>query len=124
MTIREAIAGIDERKPNAIPDSIKIRWLEALDWEIYREVILTHREPGAEFSGYPESLTREESPTLLAPPPYDSMYLYCLESHMDYENGEIARYNNSAAMFRAVYDAYRNWYNRTHSPLSAPVRYY
>ena len=56
--------------------------------------------------------------------PYDSMYLYCLESHIDYENGETGRFNNSNAMFRAVFDAYRNWYNRTHRPLARAVRFY
>lgn len=126
MTIQEAITGIDERKPNTIPVSSKLRWLEELDWELFRDVLLTHEGEVPEFAGYPIGLAQEgrETTVLLAPAPYDSMYLYCLESHIDYENGETGRYNNSNAMFRAVFDAYRNWYNRTHTPLSGAVRFF
>ena len=126
MTIQEAIAGIDERKPNTVPEETKLRWLEELDWEIFRDVLLTHAGTVPEFTGYPGDMSQEdrEAAVLLAPAPYDSMYLYCLESHIDYENGETGRFNNSNAMFRAVFDAYRNWYNRTHRPLARAVRFY
>ena len=89
-------------------------------------MLLTHAGTVPEFTGYPGDMSQEdrEAAVLLAPAPYDSMYLYCLESHIDYENGETARYNNSNAMFRTVFDAYRNWYNRTHKPLSGTVRFY
>ena len=126
MTIQEAIAGIDGRKPNTVPEETKLRWLEELDWEIFRDVLLTHQGPVPEFTGYPENMSREdrEATPLLAPAPYDSMYLYCLESRIDYENGELGRFNNSNAMFRTVFDAFRNWYNRTHRPLSGAARFY
>ena len=126
MTIQEAIAAIDEQKPNTVPAASKLRWLGELDWEIYRDVLLTHEGNVPEFTGYPQDMSQEDRKTtvLLAPAPYDSMYLYCLESHIDYENGETGRVNNSNAMFRAVFDAYRNWYNRTHRPLARAVRFY
>lgn len=126
MTVQEAIAGIDERKPNTVPVSWKLRWLEELDWEIFRDVLATHAGGAPVFAGYPGDMTQgeRESTALLAPAPYDSMYLYCLESRIDYENGELGRFNNSNAMFRAVFDAYRNWYNRTNKPLAGAARYY
>ena len=126
MTIQEAIARIDEQKPNTVPAASKLRWLGELDWEIYRDVLLTHEGNVQEFTGYPQDMSQEDQKTtvLLAPAPYDSMYLYCLESRIDYENGELGRFNNSNAMFRTVFDAFRNWYNRTHRPLSGAARFY
>ena len=47
-----------------------------------------------------------------------------LECQIDYANAEFGKYNNSAAMFQAEYDAFANWYNRTHKPKGTRIRYF
>ena len=95
MTIREALNGIDGLKPNTYDESVKVAWLSALDMRIHQEIVLTHaHEAGEEsFSGYTEQT--DEDTELLVEAPYDELYLYYLESKIDYGNGEMGKYNNS-----------------------------
>lgn len=123
MTLREAIARADALRPNGFSYAQKLAWLSALDGAVTAEVINTHE--GGEwvrFSGYTESTPPETA--LLIPPPYDEAYLRHLEAQMDYANGEFDRYNNSNAMYSAVYGAFVSFYNRTHMPCGEKKRYY
>jgi hypothetical protein len=60
---------------------------------------------------------------LIAQPPYDRLYVMYLFSQIDFHNAEIARYNNSLAMFGASYQDFSAWYNRTHMPLQKEAVY-
>lgn len=123
MTIMEAINRIDSLKPNTYSQVEKIRALSTLDGLIKENIINTHE--GAEevvFGGYTEetSLTTE----LLVPAPYDEIYLYWLESKIDYWNGETGRYNNSINMYNSVYAEYEKNYNRTHMPKGKKFKFF
>ena len=113
MTIIEAINKVDELKPNSYTQPDKIRWPSNLDGTIKTEIIDTHE--GGEmviFDGYNGDTSDDTE--LLVKAPYDDLYLYWLESRMDYYNGEYGRYNNTLAMFNAAYSAYESFYNRAH----------
>ena len=113
MTIIEAINKVDELKPNSYTKLDKIRWLSNLDGTIKTEIIDTHEDGEMViFDGY-NSDTSEDT-ELLVKAPYDDLYLYWLESRMDYYNAEYGRYNNTLAMFNADYSAYESFYNRAH----------
>ena len=124
MTIHEAITRIDDRKPNgySVPD--KVRWLNNIDRAVKTEIIDTHAgyEDYADFAGY--DADTDVTTELIAPAPYDEMYIYWLEAMIDYADGEYARYNNTAAMYAEAYKAFRNYYNSTHEPLSARMSYF
>lgn len=123
MTLREAIARADALRPNGFSYAQKLAWLSALDGAVTAEVINTH-EGGewVQYTEYTESTPPET--VLLIPPPYDEAYLRHLEAQMDYANGEFDRYNNSNAMYSAVYGAFVSFYNRTHMPRGEKKRYY
>lgn len=113
MTIIEAINKVDELKPNSYTQLDKTRWLSNLDGTIKTEIIDTHEDGEMViFDGY-NSDTSEDT-ELLVKSPYDDLYLYWLESRMDYYNAEYGRYNNTLAMFNAAYSAYESFYNRAH----------
>lgn len=125
MTIIEAITKSEASRPGLASDADKIRWLSALDGRIKCEVINTREgyEWAIPFVGYCE----EEDPAtqLLVPHPYDELYLRYLEAQIDYESGEIARYNNAAAAFAAAYNDFLSYYHRTHAPRGAyRLRYF
>jgi hypothetical protein len=123
MTIFEAITKINEIKPNSYPQSVKIGWLDTLDRTVKGKIIDTHE--GAEavkFEGYTEDT--DLSTQLLIPAPYDEVYVFWLESKIDYSNGEYGRYNNTVAMFNTAYAEFDRYYNRTHMPIGEKLKFF
>jgi hypothetical protein len=123
MTIDEAIKGIDTLKPNNYTDEEKIKWLDTLDRMIKTEIIDKHE--GYEeivFEGYTTETPADTE--LLAPQPYDDMYLHWLESRIDYYNNEYAKYNNSVTSFNTMYSAFNAFYNRQHMPLGTKMKFF
>ena len=125
MTLDEAILTVDELKPNQIDRVRKIQWLSALDLLIYRELICTHQR-GKEnapdtFSGYDQNTDPDN--LLLAPPPYDEIYRFYLEMHIDLANREFDQYNNSAALYAAAWGRLSRMWHREHRPLSTEGAY-
>lgn len=116
MTAGEAIAFVDKMKPNRFSAEEKFRWLTDIDGMIVRELIETHEDSPltAPFVGYrPE---KDEDTVLIVPAPYDGLYRWYLESQIDLGNMEIAKYNNTKALFNQAYITYTDHYNRTHMP--------
>lgn len=123
MTIGEAIAKIDSLKHNTYSVEDKVEWLSRQDSMIKRLIIDTHE--GAEnvtFTGY--DANTDVNTELLAPAPYDELYLRWMEAQIDYHNGEYEKYNNSITMYNAAFAAYRNDYNRTHMPICKHMKFF
>ena len=123
MTIDGAIQKIDSLKPNNYTQSEKVNWLSNLDHIVKTEILdLYEGNDEKSFEGYDDNtpLTTE----LLVPAPYDDVYLYWLESRIDYYNAEYAKYNNSVTSFNTVYSSFGRYYNRTHMPIGTKIRYF
>lgn len=117
MTIMEALHRIDSIKPNTYSQSEKINWLSTVDGIVNTEIIGNHNSAeGIVFNGYTED--SDLNTTLLVPSPYDEIYLFWLESKIDYWNGEIGKYNNSISMYNEAYSTFAKYYNRTNEPRS------
>ena len=123
MRIIEAINRIDSLKHNTYTQPEKIAWLSTLDSMAKAHVIDTHE--GGEnvtFSGYDQNT--DLNTVLLIPAPYEEAYIKWLEAQIDYANGEYSKYNNAIESFNTFWNAYKNYYNRTHRPLRNHVRYF
>ena len=123
MTIMDALYRIDELKPNSYSQPEKIKWLSSLDGVIKSEIIDTH-EGGEDivFSSYGEDANLNT--VMLVPAPYDDIYLKWLEAQIDYNNGEIGKYNNSIVAYNDAYDLYQKHYNRTHMPKGKKFKFF
>lgn len=118
MTIKECIDTVDNIKPNQYETKEKVLWLSFIDEIIINDVLKTHEGYDGrydDFAGYSED---KLSIPLIVPSPYDRLYTAYLKMKIDGENGETARYNNSAAMFNTYMMEYRKYYNKTHLPLA------
>ena len=122
MKIIEAIQKVDALKPNNYSQEDKIKWLSTLDGIIKKEIIDTH-EGGSkiEFNGYDTSSLEIK---LLVPAPYDDIYIKWLEAQINYNIGEIGKYNNSMTMYNSAYSTYERYYNRTHMPIGKKFKYF
>lgn len=115
MTIIEAINQIDALKANTYSQADKIEWLSRVDGMIKRIIVDTHEDgEDIEFDGYNEDTALETE--LIAPHPYDELYIRWLEAQIDYTNAEYGKYNNSITTFNAAFTNYQNYYNRQHMP--------
>ena len=117
MTISAAIAACDRMRPNTFACGEKEAWLRELEARIREEIVRTHEGAEAFLAGR----AQEGEDALLAPSPHESLYLFYLLARIDLMNGETARYNESAALFNAQYDAFSAAYNRAHRPRGAFV---
>ena len=123
MTIIEAIQAADAMKPNSYTELEKVAWLSKLDGAIKKEIIDTHEDgENIVFDGYNESTPTDTE--LLVKAPYDDIYLYWLESRIDYYNGEYGRYNNTVTTYNAAYSAYERFYNRAHMPKGSKFKFF
>ena len=123
MTIIEVINRIDVLKPNSYSQPEKLKWLSTLDGIVKAEIIDTHEGgEGITFEGYTED--SDLTTKLLIPAPYDNIYIFWLESQIDYWNKEMGKYNNSIAMYNAAYSAFEKYYNRTHMPKGKKFKFF
>ena len=123
MTIAQALAKINALKPNTYTDEDKIGWLSELDWHIKIKIIDTHENTAAAaFDGYTGETSHATQ--LLVPAPFDQMYLFWLESKIDYWNGEMGKYNNSISMYNTAYAEYEKYYNRNNMPKGRKLKFF
>jgi len=115
MTAREMIDRVDTLRPNACTDAEKLRWLRRLDEQVHAELLLTHEgapaAPAAQYSGTSELLVAEKYG--------DELYSAYLSAQIDFANGEIERYNRSAALFSQAWRQLADSINREREPLGA-----
>lgn len=111
MLISEAIEMVDRLKPNAYSREEKVKWLSDIDMQIYEEMIKTHISDYIEFNGYNWETDINET-ELLAPNPYDELYVHGLKRQIDLNNEEYVKYNNDSLLFNSVYTNFYDWYNR------------
>lgn len=111
MNILEVIKQCDDLKPNQYAEADKVRWVKNIEKQIEIEIINTH-EPIENVHS-----EKELCDELIVPIPYCDLYIKYLMAQIDFANGEMGRYNNSAIMFNIAYQGYADYYNRTHMPL-------
>lgn len=122
MTIKDCIDIVDNAKPNQYTIKDKVMWLSFIEEIIINEVLKTHEGYDGRydlFEGYTED---KLSVTLIVPSPYDRLYTEYLKMMIDKENGEITKYNNSAASYNTYMMEYRKHYNKKHMPLNTLSR--
>lgn len=77
-------------------------------------------EEEPEADDWREQLTytdeRDYSRKLLVPEPWTDVYLWWLCSKIDLVNAETEKYANDRTLFNSAWEAYSNWYTRTHMP--------
>ena len=108
---------MDGVKPNQYSIEDKVAWLSFIDQSIINDVLLTHEGYDGRYDDFTGYSADNLTVGLIAPSPYDRLYTAYLKMKIDEENGETARYNNSATLFNSYLAEYKKWYNRNHMPL-------
>lgn len=108
MTLAKAIENFDSERVNKISLERKIEWISQLDRKIFAEILSSRGE--ASFDGY--TAETPLSAVLKAPESYGEIYTLYLNMKLDYINGEIGRFNNSAVLFNRMFKEMHDAVNR------------
>ena len=108
MLAQRVLSACDALRPNAFTTEEKLCWLQNLDAALCSEAARV------------VTLTMEPTPytpetALLIDEDFCDVYVKYLLSQIDFANGEIGRYNASAALFNAAYTRYLDHLTRTHA---------
>ncbi len=107
MTIDTCLRFVDTVMPNSFPEAVKRSFLGEVEGKVRVELLGEEPDPVAFL---PASAPGDT--VLTAPAPYDQLYWLYVTAMMDYAGGDIARYENTAALFNAVYQSYGKWLRR------------
>lgn len=106
MTPESCMTLADSITPNCVPPVLKRRWLAELEGHIL--VCIQNHDPEAlDIRG-----EEEEALYLSAPFPFDRMYYLYLLAMIDFYNGDVSRYEESASLFNDALDEYAKWCKR------------
>lgn len=126
MTVSEAIEKVDALQPNMFTKADKVGWLSHLDMRVQHQILDTHEyndgETEIHFEGY--TTDGNDDTEMLAPVPYDEMYIHWLEAQINYYNMEYDGFNAANLLFNTNWDEFRNWYNKYHMPKTARKSYH
>ena len=122
MTVLEAIRRADAVKPNRFTEEQKILWLGNLEGQIFNEVVSTHENPDC-IVLHTFDKNMDTDTKLIAPHPYDEVYVLYLQSQIDLGNMEIAKYNNSKTLYNNAYQTFVDYWNRKYMPLSKATHF-
>lgn len=117
MTLAKAIENFDAERINKISLERKIEWISQLDKKIHTEILAPRGDE--DFKGYTVETTFTTE--LKAPDSYGEIYNLYLNTKMDYMNGEIGRFNNSAMLFNRMYKEMHDAINRA-TPVSRKTK--
>lgn len=107
MTIRQVIDRLDSRMANTFTNADKVAWLSTADSMINASVF---NSSGTEYSD------ADLDNYLLAPAPFDEMYLHYLEAMIHYQNGENDRYNSAITLYNKFFSDFSAWHIRNNMP--------
>ncbi len=105
MTRETCMTLVNTLAPNAVPAILKERWLSEL--EGYILVNIQNRDPEAlSFTG------NGEDHALSVPFPFDRVYWMYLAAMIDFWNGDISRYEETATLADNALEDYAKWCKR------------
>lgn len=118
MTVHDIMETVDRLSPNQITAEDKLRWLNTVEEQIWREIVCTHEgAPETEYTALQERENGERE-KLTVPDAYASLYRFYMEAQIAQANAEMDRYNALADAYNAAYSTYQDWYNRAHMPVA------
>lgn len=103
MTIQKLINKVQEEKPNSFQTKKLLEYINEIEADVAEQLNIDTPE-------YAEEDNEEE---LLAPAPYDRLYVSYLKSQIDYANEEYASYQLNAEQHVQDFADFLNWAIRT-----------
>lgn len=130
MTVAGLIEQFNAERPNQIQDDIKVYWLRKCEQMLINEILKSHEHDlesedrmTMKVAGSTLKITSAGSfdkhidefdmdSTLLAPEPYDDLYIHYLDQRLALNNNDTKRFNVAATMYNNALLTYQQYFNR------------
>ena len=99
MTRDQVLARVRETRPGEYSDERILAMISECDQRIYREIL----------DGY---VVPEAGAELIAPEPYDELYIWWALAHIALMQQDVGAYNNAMQLFNALWDEYGRMVSR------------
>lgn len=123
MKIQDVLARVDELKPNKFSEEQKVRWLSNLELIAYEQVVRWHKDC-EHLKPEPYDPAADIDAELMIEDPWSEVYVHWLSAQIDYYNGDLGRYQNSAVSYNSTFTAWANWFNRNHESEPKQLKVY
>lgn len=108
MTIKGLIDKVQEEDPNSFADEKVLTYINEIEEDVAEQL-------NEEFEPY----TSVDDTELMAPAPYDRLYVSYVKSQIDYANAEYASYQLNAEQHNQDMADYINWIVRNSIAVNA-----
>lgn len=118
MTSRELLNKINTEKPNSFSDSQLVAFVNEIEVEVAEQMRIEN------VPVYSADDEESMAQTLLAPAPYDRLYVSYVKAMVDYANEEYGSYANNQAQHVQDFRDFTDWVvreNKAHEQ-STPTR--
>ncbi len=113
MTVQQALSYLDDVKPNAFSQAVKLNWLSEIEGKIALEIHLEEPET-LDYLPYTSADLTED---LRVGVPYTGIYTWYLQAQVDLANGEYDKAQNTMALFNNAWSEYLRWYCQRYDPV-------
>lgn len=104
MTINKLLAKIRDEKPNSFGDERLIAFINEIEVEVAEQLKI---EPAPVYT------TESTETALIAPAPYDKLYVSYVKAMIDFANEEYASYENNQLQHSQDFRDFVDWIVRT-----------
>jgi len=101
MTLQAALSAFNTEYYNSLTEEQKAEWLEILEKNIYKTIILCH-EGGDKIKYIPFGSVPSDKLELLVEDPFSDLYIKYLAMKRDLYFSDIEKYNNSSLTFAGI----------------------
>lgn len=140
MTVAGLIEQFNAEHPNQMHDDVKVYWLRKCEQMLINEVLMSHehdlededkielRVSGSTLviqnaGNFEQHIAGFDMDTvLIAPEPYDDLYIYYLDQRLALNNNDTKRFNVAAQMYNNALLTYQQYFNRTYKTKKQPSK--
>ena len=109
MTLRDLLNKISDEKPNSFSEAKLISFVNEVEAEVAEELHIDKTDVPIYIYEHDEDLDK----VLIAPAPYDRLYISYVKAMIDYTNEEYESYANNQAQHVQDYRDFVDWVVRT-----------
>lgn len=115
MTVSECISAADKMRPNNIAAADKYKFCSTAEQMVQKQIMLLPHRMCVEYQ-YQNATKNDANVELLAPAPWDMLYVYHVALMIDFTLEDYDKYNNDLSMYNTTFNEYMAYFAQKYRP--------